>query len=185
MGFVVDGKIYYAHYFNNANNLTSVYMSTPNHSIRYEIRSTGGVATLDQICSSVSSEGGEEALGTLNYVSTAGASVIGTTENIIYALIGIRLKSTHLDLTAKILSAALQIGSVAHAAEWMVIFNPTVAGTFTYGGLANSGMDYAIGATANTVTGGKILQGGFLESGAGKGSAGSAGAVIENALRLG
>lgn len=67
IGFVVDGTIYYAHRFDNANVNASVYMSTPNLPVRYEI-STGvgfvGVANMDCICSSVSSEGGIQAAGT-------------------------------------------------------------------------------------------------------------------------
>ncbi len=34
IGFVIDGLIFYCHQFNNANNLSSVYMSTPNLPLR-------------------------------------------------------------------------------------------------------------------------------------------------------
>jgi hypothetical protein len=65
VGVVVDGAIYYAHAFNNANNLTSVYMRTANLPIRYEIVNTGtavsGTNDMHQICSTVVSEGGKEA----------------------------------------------------------------------------------------------------------------------------
>jgi hypothetical protein len=39
-----------------------------------------------------------------------------------------------------------------------------VAGTFTYGDETNSALQTARGATANTVTGGTAVQGGFVEN---------------------
>lgn len=48
--------------------------------------------------------------------------------------------------------------------EWQLILNPTVAGTFTYADLTNSFVQTALGATANTITGGTILDGGFAQS---------------------
>ena len=64
-GWVVDGKIYYCHEVNNANNLTLVYMSTPNLPLRYEIDNdgTGAASSMVQICSTVISEGGEQDTG--------------------------------------------------------------------------------------------------------------------------
>src|SRR6056297_3389277 len=41
MGFVIDGKFIYCHEFLNANNLTEVYMSTPNLPLRSEISNDG------------------------------------------------------------------------------------------------------------------------------------------------
>lgn len=186
IGFVIDGLIYYVHEFLNANNLSSVYMSSPNHSIRYEIRSTGGADSLTHICSSVNSEGGQQPSGISRYKSTEGTAVTCSTENVIYAIVGIRLKSTHLDATIAILNEALQIQTASDRIEWMLIFNPTIAGTFTYSDLTNSAIQTATGATANTVTGGTILSGGFAESlAASSGGAGSIISQLENALRLG
>lgn len=187
MGFVVDGIIYYAHEFLNANSKTAVYMSSPNHSMRYEIRSTGGTDSITQICSSVASEGGEDALGVLFYASTAGTHVDCAVENTVYAIIGIRLKSTHLANTIRLLNMAIQLQTANHFGEWILLLNPTVAGTFTYGNITNSSCQYATGATANTVTGGTKLSGGFLESGGtlGRAEGGSGTSEINNALRLG
>lgn len=59
-GFDIDGIIYYCHEFLNANNLSTVYMTTCHLPCRFEIRNTGTSAggTLKQICTSVVSEGG-------------------------------------------------------------------------------------------------------------------------------
>lgn len=61
-GFVINGETIICHTFQNANNLTSVYMTTAILPVRYEITNTGpsNVATLKQICSTVISEGGYE-----------------------------------------------------------------------------------------------------------------------------
>lgn len=59
-GFVHDGIFIPAHEFYNSNNLDVVYMSNPNLPVRCEIRNVGATtgANLDQICSTVISEGG-------------------------------------------------------------------------------------------------------------------------------
>lgn len=186
VGFNINGITYIVHEFLHSNVLTAVYMSSPNHSVRYEIRSTGGTASMQHICSSVTSEGGEQSLGTLGYISTAGTHIDLTTENTLYAILGMRLKTDYLDITIKLLNIALQIQTASHQLEWVILFNPTVAGTFTYNGLDNSAAEVAIGTTANTVSGGTLIQGGFLESGGNRaGAAGSVSNEVINALRLG
>lgn len=188
MGFFVDGKIYYAHEFNNTQNTTEVYMRTPNLPLRSEIVNNGsGVAAqITQICSTVISEGGSQDIGSIRYASTNGTHVDMTTENVIYAILGIRLKTTHLAESIKILNAAIQVHTASDKLEWMLILNPTVAGTFNYVDETYSGVQIARGATANTVTGGYKITGGFIESGGVQaGAAGSGSEGIDNAIRLG
>lgn len=64
-GFDVDGVIYYAHEFNHAGELDSVYMSTASLPFRYEIEnvSNGAGGSMKQVCSTVKSEGGQEVFG--------------------------------------------------------------------------------------------------------------------------
>ncbi len=60
-GFIIDGQTIICHTFQNANNLTDVYMTTAILPVRYEIKNSGATAaTLKQICSTVISEGGYE-----------------------------------------------------------------------------------------------------------------------------
>ena len=93
-GFDLDGVIYYAHEFLNANNITSTYMSQPSLPVRYEIRNTGTTANasvMTAICSAVQTEGGttKNAYG---HSATNGATGVtcGTTLNGVFA---IRLKN--------------------------------------------------------------------------------------------
>ena len=187
MGFVVDGKIYYAHEFLNANVLSLVYMSSPNLPLCYEISKTGTQPANEmvQICSTVISEGGSDDLGITRYASTNGTHVDANTEDTIYAIIGIRLKAARTDEIVKLVRAAIQIQTGAENGEWILKLNPTVAGTFTYVDESESPVQIARGATANTVTGGTDVDGGFAQSGTGGGGSGSSEIPINNALYLG
>lgn len=131
-------------------------------------------------------EGGNEDIGIIRYASTSGTHVDMTTENTLYAIIGIRLKSAYIGETIKMLQSNLQIQTASHQVEWMLILNPTVADTFTYVDEEYSAVQIARGATANTVTGGYKITGGFFESGGQQaGAAGSKTSEVSNAIKLG
>jgi len=185
VGFVCDdGHIVYAHAFQHANAAGSVYMSTPNLPVRYEMvtQNPSAVSTLECICSTVISEGGTDALGAIRYTSTGGTHVNCNTENIIYAIVGVKLKAAYIGASIDILNLSLNESQGNNEYEWLWMLNPTVAGTFTYSNETNSALMSATGATANTVTGGTQLNGDFAAS-ANRG--GSSGGAIDNAIRLG
>ena len=188
MGWNVDGVTYVAHQFLNANNLDVVYMSNPNLPLRSEIENTGEgpAASMTQICSTVISEGGSEDTGTIRSASTNGTHVDANTENTIYAVIGIRQKQNYISNTIKLIDFSLQEQAGSKQLEWMLLLNPTIEGTFAYVGESHSAIEVARGATANTVTGGTRLAGGFFNSaGVQGGGAGSAAGTLNNAIRLG
>ena len=187
MGFVVDGAIFYCHQFLNANNLTTVYMSTPNLPIRYEISNDGNGAADDfvHICSSVISEGGMEDNGVVRYTSTANTQVNAAVVGSLYAVKGLRLKSTHLSATIKIISAGIALQSPGDDIEWILVFNPTIEGTPTWDSEINSAIESFTGATANTITGGTYVTGGYLSTGTGQNASGSISFEVPNALLLG
>lgn len=186
-GVIVDAKVYYVHQVDNSNELTTVYMSTPNLPLRYELENdgNGGAYNLDAICSTVISEGGTPARGIMRSAGTGGTQVSCTTENTLYAVIGIRLKSSYTRAVVKLINMQLQVQTSAHMGEWQLLLNPTVASTFTYSDQTNSAVQIATGATANTVTGGTLIEGGYAESsGVGRGS-GSVGFSFDNKRYLG
>lgn len=180
MGFVVDGIIHYCHQFLNTNVLSVVYMSTPNLPLRYEIENdgTGAATSMDHICSTVMSEGGTEMTGALFNASTDGTHVDANAANTIYAVIGIRLKSTHIAASIDLVSISM-ISETNDDFEWIIYLNPTVAGVFTHSDKTNSAVQVATGATANTVTGGTSLYCGFAKSNT------PATGLVPNAIRLG
>jgi len=153
-GFFIGGVPRYVTYFYHSNNpsFTSVYMSTPNLPLRYYIESDGtSGGTLDHICSTVISEGGIQQTGILRSVNTGTTHLDANTANQKYAIVGIRLKTAYYDIT--VLPEYFSMLSLTNDAfQWSIELNPVVAGTFTYTGLTDSSLEYATGATANTVT---------------------------------
>lgn len=178
MGFVIDGIPIYCHQFLNTNILTEVYMSTPNLPLRYEISNdgTGGASTLDHICSTVISEGGQQRNGILRHFDSGSVSSLaaGTT----YALIGLRLQEDKLG-SIELESISLLSSSQNDQAHWELKWNPTVAGTFTYADETNSIAMAVGGVVTNTVTGGTDIDGGYFST------AQAAIASVPNALKLG
>lgn len=161
-GIVIDGKPQYLHHFHHANKVAGVYMTTPNLPVRYEISNdgTGGAAEVECICSTVMSEGGANPTGIVNSVTTVPNHLDANDADTNYALIGIRLKTTHLSNVVKIIGAQL-INQQADDFYWEFRLNPTVAGTFTYNDEPNLPIQAAFGVTANTVSGGTRLQAGI------------------------
>lgn len=163
-GYVIDGKAYFCHETNHANLSSNVYMSTPNLPLRYEIINNGsGVASsMDQICSTVIIEGGNQNTGIVRGASTNGTQVNADVADTVYAVIGLR-KKTGYSVTV----SPVQISMMSETAdnfEWKLMLNPTVAGSFTYVDETNSAVQIARGATANVVSSGIYLQGGFSTS---------------------
>jgi len=186
VGFVIDGLVYYVHYFNHANDATfsSVYMSSPNLPIRYDIQADGtGVDHMDHICSTVMSEGGLEETGILRSVNTGTTHIDADIANTAYAIIGLRLKAAYHDIT--LLPQSLSVmDEQGNDFKWELCLNPTISGTFTYADEANSAIQSANGATANVVTNlGIVMSSGYVPSGNKAGAA--AGADIKTALRIG
>ncbi len=183
MGFVIDGQFILCHTFHNANENPNVYMSTPNLPVSYWIKNdgTGAAASLQRICSTVIAEGISKPLGANNGVSTGATSLTATTSGQLYALVGVRLKTGYIGKQIDFKSLSV-ICTTADDFEFVLLFNPTVAGTFTYADMTESAMQYAIGATANTVTGGRRMAGAFAVSGKDGGASGEA---LDNAIHLG
>ena len=186
-GFNIDGITYYCHEVLHANSLSVVYMSTPNLPLTYEIENdgTGAATTMQHICSTVISEGGRQSIGLVQSISNGTTEVTATNAGVYYALLGVRIKSTHIGETIIPENVSVAITS-AGAFEWQLRLNPTVASTFTYSDVTNAGFQKATGVSANTVTGGTILAQGYgSSSGTGGSAVGATGSSLSNALLLG
>lgn len=160
-GLVIDGKIYYVHEYKHANNSTSVYMNSPNHQIRYEMRSTGRSGSFTRICSMIASESATQTTGVLRGVDNGVTLVSAASAGVIYPLIALRKNISHLNVFSQITSAGV-ISSTANVFyRWVLLFNPSISGSLTWVTDADSVLDYAIGDGNQTVTGGLILDGGY------------------------
>jgi hypothetical protein len=162
-GFVINGQTIICHTFQNANNLTSVYMTTAILPIRYEITNTGAStgAVLKQICSTVISEGGYEKKVNLNVARmTAKNSSISTS---FIPLVSLQLASGRTG--AVVLPDGYSVLCSGANAEFEVVLlkNPTLTGA-SFGASDSANVEYDITATA--LSGGTILVNSYISSSA-------------------
>lgn len=183
VGFVINGIVIYTHYFNHSNifPFDSVYMSTPNLPIRYDIQTDGtNGSTLNHICSTVISEGGVEKTGVLRTVESGDSFVTGYTTGNSYALLGVRLKDLYKDITVIPEGVTVVIGT-SDSFKWSLELNPVINGTFTYNDEVNSSVQYAVGTTANTIA----TRGIKVGSGGGSTQSRESDVELKTALRIG
>lgn len=172
LGIEVGGSVCYIHEFLHANLQTIPWASTPNLPLREQMITTGSspASSMRVICAAVISEGGEDLVGLTNSEATID-HVNANTQNTVYALVGVKLKSTHLGCTFELTGVSM-LSETADNFEWQLIHNATVAGTFTYADKTDSCMQTVVGDSSsspstNTVTGGTIISRGFGASSSG------------------
>ena len=175
----IGGEIIPVHNYRHANNADNVIFEDPEQPVRYEIRSTGGAGSMQQICASVSLETGIDGFGKRYGIdrgdSFINANVVGTQ----YALLGIRVSSSDYH-TSVIIDKISALAATADNFIISVLHNPTVAGdALVWTNLSNTAIDYCIPNDTNTVTGGVKLYSGYVSS------AGSLSEGLDNLLRLG
>lgn len=170
-GFIINGEYITCHTFNTANVYgTTVYMTTAILPIRYEITSTSAVAaSLTQICSSVISEGGFEAISVEHVARrTSIFTNIDTAANF-YPIVSIRLASTALG--AVVLPNRIQFQpTTLQNYEIALIKNPTLTGASWTATPDDSNVEYDVTATAISAAG-TIVQTGYISSAGGGGQA--------------
>ncbi len=173
VGFDIDGVLYYAHEFLNANNLTLVYMTTGCLPVRYEIENIGAAAgstDFTQTCTAVISEGGFEGVRGLQFTANLGASPLTVTTR--RPVLSIRAKTTGpngVRNIGQILPRDIDLMAGGNAAIYELVLNPT---TLTAGGGAPAWTDvdatYSItqrNTNANAIAGGIILASGNIPAG--------------------
>lgn len=162
-GFVVNGQFIVAHTFHNSNIQTAVYMTTAILPVRYEITNTGTVASasaMKQICSSVMSEGGYEAVAAES--SARRTSILSTISTTFLPLVSIRLNSSRLG--AVILPNRMAVLPTTNQNYEVALFkNASLTGaSYVTGSFDN--VDYDVSATA--MSGGTIMQSDYVTSSA-------------------
>lgn len=154
-GFIINGEYITCHTFNNANEITNVYMTTAILPVRYEIKTvTSAVAaSMKAICCSVVSEGGFEQTS-IDHVARR-TTVLGTIGTTFLPLVSIRLASTRLG--AVVLPNRVQVlPTTSQNYEVALIKNPTLTGASWAAVPTDSNVEYDVSATATT--GGSIVQ---------------------------
>jgi len=146
-----------AHTYVHAGAAQDIFMLSPNHKLRYEIRSTTGSGSLHYICSQVSTKGTTNQSGEQRSVHTSGLVTlanIGTK----YPLKAIRKKSTHRDRSIKTIGVDGFVSSNTDILLLTLEFNPTLSAALTYTDISNSAAQEATGnGTITVTTAGTIL----------------------------
>ena len=154
VGFVIDGQYITAHTFDNANEVTSVYMQTATLPLRIEIENTAATASsssMKQICSTVISEGGYEQTS-IERVARRTTTLTGIGTSFV-PLVSIRLASDSLG--AVILPKQVRVLPIANGEyEIALVRNATLTGA-SYDTTTFASVDFDVTATA--MSGGDIV----------------------------
>jgi len=155
-GFVINGQFILCHTFNNANEITNVYMTTATLPMRYEITSSVAVAAyLKQICCTVISEGGYEQTSVEHAARMTNITASSYLTTTFKPLVSIRLASTALG--AVVLPFNINfLPSTADNFEVGLIKNGTLSTTPSWSAVStDANVEYDIGSTS--VTGGSLV----------------------------
>jgi hypothetical protein len=154
-GFIIDGQYIVCHTFNNANEITGVYMTTAILPVRYEIKTvTSAVAaSMKAICCSVVSEGGFEQTS-IDHVARR-TTVLGTIGSTFLPVVSIRLAAGRTG--AVVLPNRVQVLPTTNQNyEVALIKNPTLTAASWTAVPSDSNVEFDVSATATT--GGTIVQ---------------------------
>jgi len=156
VGFEFAGVTYYAHQFLTSNVDTSVYMSTPDLPVRYEISnvSSATTGTLEHICASITSEGGYEPKNLQFGVDRSLTLLSGVTSAGQIPLISIR---TNPSCTGSFIlptgGSMICTTTATSGFRWSLLLNPTIAGTdnVSWTNVLSSSVQYDINRNASNV----------------------------------
>jgi len=164
-GFIINGQYIVCHTFNNANDISNVYMTTAILPVRYEIEATAAMAsgaTMKQICCSVVSEGGFEQTS-IDHVArrTTIFNNISTSANF-FPIVSIRLASTALG--AVVLPNRVQfLPTTSQNYEVALMKNATLTGASWTAVPSDANVQYDVSATAISTIG-TIVQTDYVTS---------------------
>jgi hypothetical protein len=160
-GFIINGQYIVCHTFNNANEITNVYMTTAILPVRYEIVSTTSAvaASMKAICCSVISEGGFEQTS-IDHVARR-TTILGTIGTTFLPVVSIRLAAGRTG--AVVLPNRVQVLPTTNQNyEVALIKNPTLTAASWTAVPTDSNVEFDVAATATT--GGSIVQTDYVTS---------------------
>jgi hypothetical protein len=167
-GFFQDGQFIVCHKFDNENVQTAVYMTTAILPLRYEITNTGTTAsasTMKQICSTVISEGGYEAISA-EHIARMTSTTTGTFLTTTFKpLVSIRLSSSYLG--AIVLPFNLNFLPTTSDNYELALFKNSTLTTPTYTSIASTAnVEQDIASTS--MTGGTLVYSEFTTGKSGR-----------------
>lgn len=169
-GVFHGGHLHYIHEEDHVNELVAPFMARPELPVRYEIRNTASQAsstTLKQICATVISEGGVEAVrGSTFAAVTDLGSAVSISNTALTPLLSIRPIQTFNGKDNRVLIEPLLSNLLVGDGDvfWVLLYNPTLTGATTWTQQnAHSAVEFNRDATA--VSGGIEILSGFVAGG--------------------
>jgi len=164
-GFIINGQYIICHTFNNANEITNVYMTTAILPVRYQISSatTPVAASMKAICCSVISEGGFEQTS-IDHVARRTTEFTNiTTAATFFPIVSIRMASGRLG--SVVLPNRVQFLPLTNQNyEIALLKNPTLTGaTWAATVPTDSNVEYDVAATAISNVG-SVVQTDYITS---------------------
>jgi hypothetical protein len=168
-GFVYKGSTVICHTFDHSNTTDVAYMTNPNLPVRCEILNTGAqTGSMEQICSTVGSEGGYLESGIAQSLSSPTLRNIAGGGTL--PVMAIRLKNSYSGLQNRAFARITSVGAFTEdqTARYELIKLPNsaslVGGSWVSVG-NNSVIEYNITATSYGLDSGSSLLGGFIFAG--------------------
>lgn len=193
VGFVHQGEFIVAHEFTHSNSLTTVYWRNPNIPIRCEVRNTGvavGTTFMDQICSTVMSEGGYVESG-VNFSSYAeNIPLIKGAPGAAKCLVAIKLKDTYQSLPNRSIVRLTDLNILSDGSS--IVFElwrlPSASANITGGAWVSANDDSVVQynttiGTAFNTTGGELFASGFVAANNPSGKQASGGQSIADPVQ--
>lgn len=154
VGFMINGKPRYVHYFNHNNNslITSAYLANPNLPMRMDIQSDGsGGGYLDHFTFSLLTESGHDDTGISRSIDTENIQIDANSPNTAYIVLALRLKQDHLN--AVVLPEYISmISETNDDFRWSLHINPTFTDVLPWVDLPYSSCQWAHGSILNIIT---------------------------------
>lgn len=162
-GFIIDGQYIVCHTFENANDITSVYMTTAILPVRYEISTTSAIAaSMKAICCSVVSEGGFEQTS-IDHVARRTTAFTNIDTAAFYPIVSIRMASGRTG--SIILPNRVQfLPLTSQNYEVALIKNPATLTGATWAATVPSDSNVEFDVAATAMTGGTIAQTDYVTS---------------------
>ena len=165
-GFVVGGQTIYFHEFNHANVEEHAYWSLPSLPIRCEIANTGsavGITSMEQICSTVMSEGGYVETGVEFAAHNGPITLSRNTQDTFRQCVGaIRLSNTFKGIPNRTTVRLTDIEVLSESTNsrleiWRLPSNDNITGGTWVSANDDSAVEYNVGiGTSFTTTGGDL-----------------------------
>ncbi len=186
-GFDFNGKITYVHEIEFANTDTVPFFVSANLPMRGEIFNTStssGTTTFDLTCLSISSEGGFNPLGIVGSVHSTALREV-TTANDPLPIISIRPRTTFNSITNRTVVSPLSYSIMSEDAtiRYEIILNGTLTGG-SFSDINTSDSVMMVDVAGTGITGGLVIDSGFVSGGKDKTESGREGAMLLSKLVL-